>query len=192
MNLRQVIFILFPSLLVLSTAFAGLPVRGNYDEELKTVPFVDVSRYLGRWYQISRNSLPFEGECACAQQTLTANPDGTVGVYNSCNDKTPSGVLREIRGYAVNDDLTSNSKFTVDFFLPQKGKYWIIGLDSDYRYAVVSDPSRSSLYILSKTPFLEPELFNKAVEEASSQINTSNLRTTEQQGCTYPSLPTKN
>lgn len=160
-------------------------------EELKTVPYVDVSRYLGRWYQISRNPLPFEGDCACAQQTLSANADGTVGVYNSCNDKTPDGVLREIRGFAVNDDAESNSKFTVDFFLPQKGKYWIIGLDSDYRYAVVSDPSRRSLYILSKTPFLAPDLFAKAVRTAEVQIDTSKLLSTEHYGCSYPPLENK-
>ncbi len=37
---------------------------------LETVPFVDVKSYLGTWYQIARNPLPFEGDCACSQQTL--------------------------------------------------------------------------------------------------------------------------
>lgn len=174
--------------LTVSTFMVFISTPAFANPGLETVPYVDVSRYLGRWYQIARNPLPFEGDCACAQQTLTVNADGNVGVYNSCNDKTPEGPLREIRGYAINDDPTTNARFTVDFFLPQKGQYWVIGLDQDYRYAVVSDPSHRSLYILSKTPELAPELIEEAVMKARRQVDTSRLQTTIQQGCQYPAL----
>lgn len=156
------------------------------EASLKTVPYVDVSRYLGTWYQISRNPLMFEDGCVCSRQVLTVRDDGNVGVYNSCNAETVNGRLKEIRGYAVNMDPASNSKFKVDFYLPHKGDYWIIGLDSEYRYAVVSDPSKKSLYILSKTPTLDQDLYEQAVAEAATQIDTSKLEMTVQQGCTYP------
>ena len=174
------IFLIIQCFTFSTTTFAGTGTG------LETVPFVDVSRYTGRWYQISRNPLPFEGDCACSQQTLETNADGTLSVYNSCNDKTPSGPLREIRGFATNDDPTSNSKFTVDFSLPRKGQYWIIGLDADYRYAVVSDPSLRSLFILSKTPELSAELYQSAIEKAALQVDTGKLISTLQQGCNYP------
>ncbi len=155
--------------------------------ELKTVPFVDVARYAGTWYQIARNPLIFENGCVCSRQILSPNSPGVVNVYNSCNNETPTGPLGEIRGTATSDDSITNAKFTVDFGLPNKGQYWIIALDSDYRYAVVSEPSLRSLYILSKTPVLAPELFDQAVQEARAQIDTSRLEMTLQEGCTYPS-----
>jgi apolipoprotein D and lipocalin family protein len=108
-----------------------------------------------------------------------------VDVYNSCNEPS-TGELREIRGFATNNDANTNAQFTVDFGLPHKGQYWIIGLDSDYRYAVVSDPSKLSLYILSKTPTLEPELYDEAVQIAAEQLDVSRLVMTPQMGCTYP------
>jgi len=156
--------------------------------ELITVSYVDVPRYLGSWYRIAANPLKFEGNCVCARQVLSLGEPGKINVYNSCNENSVTGPLREIKGYAVSDDPISNAKLTVDFYLPQKGKYWIIGLDHDYRYAVVSDPSMASLYILSKTPTLDPALFQKALDEAALQIDISKLVIAEQTGCTYPSL----
>lgn len=159
----------------------------NPSAPLETVPYVDVKSYLGTWYQIARNPLPFEGDCACSQQTLGLDAAlGRVTVYNSCNDKIPAGALREIRGFAINDDPATNARFTVDFGLPQKGQYWIIGLGANYEYAVVSDPSRRSLYILSKTPTLDPVLYAEALGKAQAQLDTSKLLTTEHSGCTYP------
>jgi apolipoprotein D and lipocalin family protein len=154
---------------------------------LQTVPFVDVSKYLGTWFQISRVVLPFEGDCACAQQTLGLDSaKGVVTVYNSCNDKTPQGRLREIRGFATSDEPQTNAKFTVDFGLPQTGKYWIVALGANYEYAVVSDPDRKSLYILSKTPFLDSALYQEALNKASQQLDISRLTTTNHVGCSYP------
>jgi apolipoprotein D and lipocalin family protein len=155
--------------------------------ELKTVPFVDVNRYLGDWYQISHIPLFFEGgTCACARQRLTLGSKGVVNVYNSCNDQNAKGKLRDIQGEAYNDDPITNAKFTVDFHLAQKGTYWIIGLDPEYRFAVVSDKFQYSLYILSKTPTLSAKLYQEALRVAASQLDTSKLETTDQNGCQYP------
>jgi apolipoprotein D and lipocalin family protein len=171
--------------LVLNLLLASLFVRAA-DQPLTTVPYVDVSKYLGTWYQIAKNPLFFEGDCYCAQQKLGLRSDGVVSVYNSCNEGSVSGRLREISGIAINDDTQTNARFTIDFNLPHKGQYWVIGLDSEYRYAVVSDPSRLSLYILSKTPQLAPELYQQALAQAAEQVDISKLQKAVQMGCTYP------
>jgi apolipoprotein D and lipocalin family protein len=154
--------------------------------ELKTVPYVDVGQYLGRWFQIAHKPIFFEAGCTCSVQDLAATPAGPVSVVNTCRANSPSGVLRTISGTATSDDPTTNARFTVDFGLPHKGAYWIIALDPQYRYAVVSDPSLKSLYILSKTPTLADDLFNTAVSEAKTQVDTSDLEMTLQTGCVYP------
>jgi apolipoprotein D and lipocalin family protein len=154
--------------------------------ELMTVPYVDLGKYAGTWYQIARNPVFFENGCVCSRQVLSPNPDGSIGVYNSCNDQTVSGPLEEIRGTAEVDNPGTNSKLTVDFGLPFKGTYWVIGLDSDYRYAVVSEPRKSVLYILSKTPSLDPVLYDEALALAAAQLDTSRLTRTLQEGCQYP------
>jgi apolipoprotein D and lipocalin family protein len=164
------------------------PINGSASStELQTVAFVDVNQYLGRWYQIARNPLPFEPlDCSCAQQTLSLNPQGEVEVYNSCNAGSSEGPLQGIRGKAFSQDTKSNSKFTVDFNLPVLGQYWIIALADDYSWAVVSDPDRRSLYVLSKTPQLDLQSYTLALAEASLQVSLGKLKVTEQINCTYP------
>ncbi len=154
--------------------------------DLKTVSYVDPSLYVGTWYQIARNPHPFEAGCVCSRQILTPINSLEIGVYNSCNLNSVAGELSEIRGVAFNDDPASNSRFTVDFNLPFKGQYWIVGIDPQYRWAVVSEPSKRTLYILSKTPELSAELYEAAVAEAAQQLDVSQLFKTEQAGCQYP------
>lgn len=176
--------------LALTLLFAASPFNASaavHQDELQTVPYVDPGLYIGRWYQQARNVLPFEPQdCVCAQQTLGIAASGNLSVYNSCNVGAPDGAVREISGEAVNDEPGRNAKFTVDFGLPRKGSYWIIGLDPEYRWAVVSDPARVSLYILSKTPTLEPALYQTAVAEAARQTDTGKLKVTSHVGCQYP------
>lgn len=156
---------------------------------LETVPFVDPTQYLGTWYQIARNPHPFEAGCVCARQVLSLNSPTEISVYNSCNDMTATGPIREIRGTATIDDPATNARLTVDFGLPFKGQYWIVGLDAHYRYAVVSEPSLKTLYVLSKTPTLDPALYDEAVRTAALQLDTSKLQLTPQAGCNYPPAP---
>lgn len=170
------------SLVVSVLCFASLTASA----QLKSVEYLDPNLYAGTWYQAARFDHPFERGCVCPRQVLTYNGGSTLDVYNSCNDQTVTGPLREIRGVAEVEDPISNAKLSVDFGLPSKGKYWVIGLDETYRWAVVSEPSMQTLYILSRTPQLAPDLYAAALVSASAQIDTSGLLMAEQNGCTYP------
>lgn len=173
-------------LVYVACIFVGLPIDKSI-ASISTVSSVDVAKYAGRWYRISANPLPFEKDCFCTQQTLapiSGSPE--VSVYNSCNDKSASGPLREIRGTAKSVEPISNAKFEVDFGFPRKGEYWIIGLGQNYEYAVVTDSRGDSLYILSKTPTLDPKLYLEARDGAALQVDTSKLEVTDHSNCSYP------
>lgn len=154
--------------------------------ELRTVETVDLNRYAGTWYQISKNPLPFEAGCVCSVQKLSPRTDGDIGVENSCREKTVDGALKVISGVARSEDPSTNARFEVDFGLPRKGQYWIIALGDHYEYAVVSDPTERSLYILSKTQVLSANLYQEALAKAASQTDISKLEPTLQTGCVYP------
>ena len=127
--------------------------------ELKTVPTVDLNRYIGKWYEIARYPNRFEKECASdvtAQYTLREN--GKIEVVNSC--RRSDGTMKSSKGSAKVADKQTNAKLKVTFFWPFYGNYWIIDLDPEYRYAVVSEPGRDYLWILSRTPKLEPVVYD--------------------------------
>lgn len=93
--------------------------------------------------------------------------DGKIKVVNSCRKQ--SGEVKESKGTAKVVDKNSNAKLKVTFFWPFYGDYWVIGLDSDYRYAVISEPDRKYLWILSRTPQMAPGLYEQALDNVRRQ-----------------------
>jgi len=69
----------------------------------------------------------------------------------------------------------------VSFFWPFRSDYWVIGLDADYRWAVVGNPNRKYLWILSRTPQLPAAELERARQAASAQgYDLGQLKTTRQ------------
>jgi apolipoprotein D and lipocalin family protein len=129
-------------------------------QELKTVAKIDLKKYSGTWYEIASFPQRFQKGCECttAQYTLT-NKDYVL-VENRCKR---NGKVSYIKGKAFIDKDTGNTKLKVQFFWPFKAKYWIIDLAEDYSYAVVSHPNKKYLWILSRTPKLEGEIYERII-----------------------------
>lgn len=130
---------------------------GN-DVSLETVQKVDLNRYLGRWYEIAKYPNRFERKC---ERNVTANyalrPDGKISVVNACTTK--EGKVTQSSGWAKVVDQNTSAKLKVTFFWPFFGNYWIIDLGANYEYAVVGEPSRKYLWILSRTPQMDDALY---------------------------------
>jgi apolipoprotein D and lipocalin family protein len=124
---------------------------------LTVVPAVDLNRYAGTWYEIARLPNRFQRDCAGnTTATYTLRPDGKIGVLNRC--RTADGKTKSAKGTArVADPKGPNTKLKVTFFWPFSGDYWIIGLDPDYRWALIGEPKRQYLWILSRDKRLPPD-----------------------------------
>ena len=80
-----------------------------------------------------------------------------------------------------------NGRLKVWFFWPFKADYWIIGLDDKYRWAVVGNPNRKYLWILSRTPQLPDDQLQAALAVAAAQgYDLKMLRYTVQSGAGQP------
>ncbi|MGH8074234.1 MAG: lipocalin family protein [Lysobacter sp.] len=127
-----------------------------------TVPAVDLQRYLGTWYEIARLPMRHEPpDYTDITATYTLQDDGKVRVENRARDG--DGEPQESVGEATPVDGSNNSKLEVTF-LPEglrwipftKGDYWILRLDSDYQVALVGSPDRKFLWLLARTPRIDP------------------------------------
>jgi apolipoprotein D and lipocalin family protein len=124
---------------------------------LTVVPSVDLKRYAGTWYEIARYPNRFQRDCAShTTATYTLRPDGKIAVLNQC--RTAEGKTKSARATArLADAKGPNTKLKVTFFWPFSGDYWIVGLDPEYQWAVVGEPKRKYLWILSRNPQLSAE-----------------------------------
>lgn len=123
--------------------------------EPETVAYVNIDRYLGTWFEIARYPNRFQKECFCASAEYTLNTVGTIGVTNRCKKGHPGGSEKSITGKAFVVPNSGNAKLKVRFFWPFRAPYWIVALDDDYQWAVVSGPSRKYLWILARKPQLD-------------------------------------
>ena len=154
------------------------------DHPPATVPEVDLDRYLGTWFEVAR--LPnleadgFGRRCVDVTATYTKREDGLIGV-RTVSFNAAAGMRRsEVNGTArpVNP---GGSKLLLTFYYVVRGDHWIVGLDPDYRWSLVGTPSRRRLWLMSRTPRLDPADFDRAMAAAAAQgYDAARVRTTPQ------------
>ncbi len=128
---------------------------------LVPVASVDLERYMGRWHELARFPNRFQSDCsgpATADYTLQAG--GRVQVINRCPQA--GGKVDEAVGEARRVGAAGSPKLEVRFapawlsWLPMVwGNYWVIDLDPAYQLAVVSEPTREYLWVLSRQPQID-------------------------------------
>ena len=179
--------------LIMSIVFIALllpcPVvvaAAQNENQLKTVPNVNLERYTGLWYEIAKIPNRFQQKCdrgTTAQYAL--REDGKIDVINRCFDK--AGKVIEAKGIARIVDAESNAKLKVSFVKIFGlslfwGDYWIIGLGEDYDFAIVGTPGRKYGWILSRTPTLNQDKLNKIFDLLREQgYNPDDFEMTFQQ-----------
>src|SRR4030042_2531382 len=136
---------------------------------LKVVTFVDLNRYAGTWYEISRYPNRFQKGCVGTTATYTIRKNGKIDVLNQCRKGMLNGEISSVKGTAWVVDNKTNAKLKVSFFWPFSGHYWIIDLGETYDYAVVGHPNRKYLWILSRSPKLEEPLYQRILERLRNQ-----------------------
>jgi apolipoprotein D and lipocalin family protein len=150
------------------TAYIRRRNEDNYPP-LPVARYVDLNKYVGEWYEIARMPAPFEKECYATKANYTLTEDGTVHILNTCHKQSPEGRLKKATAKAVVADPVSNAKLKVQFFWPFTGDYWILDVGEQYEYAVVGEPSRKYLWILSRTPQLDKSLLDRLLQKAKEQ-----------------------
>jgi len=158
-----------------SIGCAEAEVSGKGQQPLQTVAHVDLNRYSGKWYEIAKYPNWFQRKCTEATAEYTPLPNGKIEVHNTCK-KLNNGQLKDIIGVAAIKDKDSNAKLSVNF-LPSwlvwtgigSGKYWVIDLEPNYQYVVVSEPKREYLWILSRSPSLDRKTYDAILEKVTAQ-----------------------
>ncbi len=151
----------------------GLMLMAIAAAPLPTQDWVDLARYAGRWYEIARLPNRFQDQCAGdVAATYTLLPDGRVTVVNEC--RRNDGQTTRVEGVARRADGKGPASRLKVRFAPAWmsflsfvwGDYWIVELDRDYRHAIVGDPSRKYLWILSRSPEMDAATYESLAATA--------------------------
>lgn len=156
-------------------------------QAVKTIPSIDVARYLGTWYEIAKFPNWFQRKCLSGTNAnYQLKEDGNVKVTNRC--KVEGGEIAQAIGTARQIGGATSPKLEVRFapdwlaILPFVwGDYWVIDLDPQYQLAAVSDPRREYLWILSRTPKVNQKSYDDLLQRlVAQQFDLTQLSLTPQ------------
>ena len=140
---------------------------GIPDSVIPVEPF-KLNAYLGKWYEIARLDHSFEKGLTKVTADYQLKEGGGVSVINrgySTIDKQWS----EAQGKAYFVDDADKGYLKVSFFGPFYGSYIVFGLDQErYQYAFVCGPDHSYLWLLSRTPTIDPEILDKFLSQSKA------------------------
>jgi apolipoprotein D and lipocalin family protein len=172
---------LIPITLLLLNGIGCVNMSKQTSPPLSVVPYVDINRYTGIWYEIARYPHSFQEGCVGSKATYTLRDDGKISILNECYEETFNGKIRSAKGKAWVVDKGTNAKLKVSFFWPFAGDYWIVDLGKNYEYAVIGHPKRKYLWILSRTREIEGDVYEAILSRLKDkQYDTSRLIKTAQ------------
>lgn len=161
---------------LLSMILNAAATQDSTRHPVRPVEGVDLARYAGRWYEVARFPNRFQAKCA---DETTADyellREGYFRVVNAC--RRADGTITRAEGRArLARRGGPASKLKVRFapawlsFLSAVwGDYWILDLTADYGAALVGSPDRTYLWILSRTPQLDEETYQRMTAAAAAQ-----------------------
>lgn len=146
--------------IVMSAATAAPPVH--------SVEHLDLMRFGGVWFEVAR--LPNKMQARCRRDTTATYRlavDGGLDVIHRCVDADDRVAVSVGHADLVGQDPARLRMSYVPSWLRwwpgTHADHWVVMIDDGYRYTVVSDPSRGSLWILSRLPGIDAATYEDIV-----------------------------
>ncbi len=163
-NMRNIpaLTLALPLLLTLSACFGAPGPVGNTAVADPAKP-VELTAYLGKWYEYGRYEAPFQKGCEGVTADYSLRDDGKIQVVNACYKDALDGKYSEAKGRAKIVEGSQGAKLKVSFFGPFYGDYWVLdrsepNADGSYQWSIVGEPSGRYLWMLTREAKPDAEL----------------------------------
>jgi apolipoprotein D and lipocalin family protein len=142
------------AMLVLSACIGSPGPVGNIAVPEPARP-VELTSYLGKWYEYGRYEAPFQKGCEGVTAEYSLRDDGKIRVINSCYRGSLDGEFDQATGKAKLVGDSNNAKLRVSFFGPFYGDYWVLDRGEEdpqgkYSWSIVGEPSGRYLWMLTR------------------------------------------
>lgn len=150
---------------IIAALVGVVSVNKAIGSDVTTVKYVDLNRYMGRWYEISSYPQWFSEGMTDVSALYSLKGDRVEVVNSGVKD----GELKKAVGVAKVVEGSGNAKLKVSFFRPFYGDYWIVDLAQDYSWVVVSNSKRSTLWVLCREKTMDKALYDSILNNLSKR-----------------------
>lgn len=134
---------------------------GSQGPALETVDYVDLDRFMGRWYVIANIPTFVEKGAHNAVERYEMNPDGTIATTFTFREDGFDGELKEYTPKGFVRDDPSNAEWGMRFIWPIKADYRIVYLDDDYTQTIIGRNKRDYVWLMARTPQIPDEDYER-------------------------------
>ncbi|MBT3514207.1 MAG: lipocalin family protein [Nitrospina sp.] len=174
-------FILLTIYLILINPLTVGSVFPLENKKLEVVSNLDLQKFQGTWYEIAHNPWFPEKGCFSMIAHYKLTDDNQINVTNICRKNGFDGEISKVTGRAWLVNPKIKAKWEVQFIWPFTLDYWVIDLEENYNYAVIGEPEKENLWILSRKPIIEKGILSKIIENTKIKgYDLSNLILTPQ------------
>ena len=160
--------------IILGLFLIGSPTYLSATVPLQTVGYVDLERFMGKWYVIACIPTILEKNIFNATETYQLERDGTISTTFAFRKRGFDGPKKEFHPRGFVQNRTTNAIWGMQFIWPIKADYRIIHIDSDYSSTIVGRQKRDYVWIMARQPQLSESLYQEMVNrvfEAGYDIN---------------------
>lgn len=147
------------------------------EPELVPVDYVDLDRYMGRWYMIS--NIPYFAEAGnLAPYVEYRRSDEPLWVLDNLYRKKDwdDAEFSEVNGYIEILNPMNNAEGRVTFLRPIWQDFAIVYLDEDYQHSVIAHPSRNYAWTFARTETVDDDVYEEMLESLEENgFDTSRL-----------------
>lgn len=136
---------------------------------MKTVPYVDLPKFMGDWYVIGTIPWIVEKNNVGTMDIYKPRADGRIDVIYAFHKKSLDAPREEWRAIGEVVNRKTNAEWTVQFIWPFKAPYLIIDLADDYRYTVIGHPSRNLVWIMAREPRMSEKDYQAILARLTAQ-----------------------
>jgi apolipoprotein D and lipocalin family protein len=128
---------------------------------MKTVEYVDIPRFMGKWYVIASIPTFLEKGAHNAVESYKLDEDGSIATTFTFYDGSFDGELKTMQPRGFIKDTQSNALWGMQFIWPIKADYRIVYLDEDYQNTIIARKQRDYVWIMSRKPVMDDKLYEK-------------------------------
>ena len=141
----------------------GLGACASGGQDMKTVDYVDLKRFMGDWYVIANIPTFLEKGAHNAIETYALNDDGTIATTFTFNADSFDGELKRYTPKGFIKDTNSNALWGMRFIWPIKADYRIVYLDDAYTQTIIGRKKRDFVWIMARSPAISEQDYERLI-----------------------------
>ncbi|NDV62981.1 lipocalin family protein [Puniceicoccales bacterium CK1056] len=134
-------------------------------EPIPMVDRVNLDQFMGKWYIVASTPmlLKWDNDAYNAVEMYERGAKRGIKITYQYNDEEPNGPLKTVTANAMVDNPGINTDWEVTYAWPFGTDYRIIYLESDYSVAVIANPDRKKVRVLSRQSTINAPLYSDII-----------------------------